>query len=158
MGSPPQPQTVLLATATSDIYLDSVDADMCQLGSSSSSGACRGGFFDSSASSTYQEIAASPAFNITYGDNSTAAGPLGADVVGIGDASISGIGFGVAESIVSTAGNSIGVMGLGYVSNEAVAESDRYPTILDAMVHSGAIDSRLFSVHLGSTCEFWLAQ
>lgn len=151
VGTPSQERTVIIGTASSDLYFDASSADECQLNNANSPTACRGGSFDPSQSKTYSIARAAPAFNITYGDGSTATGPYATDVVGIGNVAISGIEFGLAENFSVTSGNSVGILGLGYYTDEAVnSTSNLYPGLVDVMAYTGVIKSRLYSIYLGN--------
>lgn len=150
VGTPPQNQVVILDTGSSDLYFDSSTAPACQTTGQYS---CRGGTFDSSASSTYNVVDESPAFNTTFGDGSTAIGPFAEDTIGIGDVSIDSVQFGVAEEVMSTTGFAVGLMGLGYSANEAVLTSQQYPNIPEVLALSGEIDSRLYSIYLNDIGE-----
>lgn len=153
VGTPPQLQTVLLDTGSSDTYFDSSTASECKLPASDPS-SCQGGTFDLSASSTYQELDPSPAFNASYGDGSSAVGPFGEDVIGIGDVAVSPVQFGIAQEIDSTTGYSIGLMGIGYSRIEAVASrTDLYQNIPEVLSDAGVINSRLYSVYLNDDSE-----
>lgn len=155
VGTPPVEQTVILGTGSSDLYFDASSAEECQADNASSPTGCRGGSFDPSRSTTYNIVRPAPAFNITYGDGSTAVGPYAVDVVGIGNVAISGVEFGLAENFSVTVGNSVGILGLGYYTNEAVnSTSDLYPNLVDVMVHAGVINSRLYSIYLGDAGAF----
>lgn len=149
VGTPPQQQVVLLDTGSSDLYFDSSSASTCQ---GTGPYSCRGGTFDHDASSTYNVVAQSPAFNTTFGDGSTAIGPFAEDTIGIGDVSIAGVQFGVADEVTSTTGYAVGLMGLGYSINEASRR--QYPNIPEALASSGEIASRLYSVWLNDIGEF----
>lgn len=52
LGTPPQPMVVLLDTATSDLYVPAITNEDC----TKDSELCKGGTFDSGASSSYQLI------------------------------------------------------------------------------------------------------
>lgn len=152
VGTPPQDQVVILDTGSSDLYFDSSSAATCQGNGPNS---CRGGTFDSSKSSTYKVVAESPAFDTAFGDGSTASGPFAEDTIGIGDVSIAGVEFGVAEKVNSTTGYAVGLMGLGYSINEA--SKREYPNIPEVLATSGEIASRLYSVWLNDVGECCLS-
>lgn len=150
MGNPPQDQVVLLSTASSDLYFDSSSAASCQ---STGQDGCRGGTFDHDKSSSYKVVAQSPAFDTAFVDGSTAVGPFAEDTIGIGDVSIVGVQFGVAEESNSTAGYATGLMGLGYSRDES--SKTPYPNIPEVLASSGEIASRLYSIwlnDLGESC------
>lgn len=148
VGTPPQPQTVILDTGSSDLYFDASTAQTCELPANNPN-TCRGGTYNLQNSKTYKEVAAAPAFNTSFGDGSTAVGPYGSDVVGVGDVTISPVQFGVANQVNSTTGYSIGLLGLGYSANEAVTQIDNiYPNLPEVMKDSGVINSRLYSIYL----------
>jgi hypothetical protein len=143
VGTPPQDQVVILDTGSSDLYFDSSSAASCQ---STGQYSCRGGSFDYGKSSSYKVVTPSPAFDTAFGDGSTATGPFAEDVIGIGDVSIAGVQFGVADEVNSTTGFAVGLMGLGYSVNEA--SKREYPNIPEVLATSGEIASRLYSVWL----------
>ncbi|CAK4034066.1 acid protease [Lecanosticta acicola] len=148
VGTPSQSQTVILDTGSSDLYFDASSAQTCQLPATASN-SCQGGTFNPKNSSTYNVVDQSPAFNTTFGDGSTAVGPYASDVVGIGDVLVSPVQFGVADVVNSTTGYSIGLMGIGYSSNEAVqSRSDFYPNMPEILKDAGVINSRLYSIWL----------
>jgi len=151
VGTPPQDQVVILDTGSSDLYFDSSSAATCQGDGPNS---CRGGTFDNSKSSTYKVVAEAPAFDTAFGDGSTASGPFAEDTIGIGDVSIAGVEFGVADKVNSTTGFAVGLMGLGYSVNEA--SKRLYPNIPEVLATSGEIASRLYSVWLNDVGEFCL--
>ncbi|KXT11181.1 hypothetical protein AC579_6863 [Pseudocercospora musae] len=152
VGSPPQNQTVFLSTASSDTFFNSFSVSACQPGHTDAIQACGGGSFHAVDSDTYQEISRAPAFNTSFVDGSWAVGPLASDVIGIGDVALSNAHFGIAETFESPYGASFGFLALGYYNNEAV-DNSAYPNIIESMVQAGAINSRLFSIHLGSTAD-----
>ncbi|KAK4502549.1 hypothetical protein PRZ48_005974 [Zasmidium cellare] len=148
VGTPPQPQTVILDTGSSDLYFDASGAQTCQLPEDNPN-SCRGGTYDSSKSNTYKEVSAAPAFNTSFGDGSTAVGPYGSDVVGVGDVLVQPVQFGVANEVNSTTGYSIGLLGLGYSANEAVTSIEKaYQNLPEVLKDAGVINSRLYSIYL----------
>ncbi|KAK3117728.1 hypothetical protein LTR53_000657 [Teratosphaeriaceae sp. CCFEE 6253] len=149
VGTPPQPQVVILDTGSSDLYFDASSAAACldETGPYS----CRGGEFDSTKSTTYTVVDPYPAFNTSFGDGSTASGPFAEDMIGIGDVTIDNVQFGVAEEVNSTTGYAIGLMGLGYSENEATYHL--YPNMPEVLRDTGVINSRLYSVYLNSLGE-----
>lgn len=75
-------------------------------------------------------------------------------MVGIGDVLVSPVQFGVADEVNSTTGYSIGLMGIGYASNEAVqSRRDFYPNMPEVLKDAGEINSRLYSVYLNDESE-----
>lgn len=111
VGTPPQLQSVLLDTGSSDLYFEA--ANTCGSPGTTPE-TCRVAGFDRSLSSTYREILnASSGFAISYADNSTARGPFGEDVVGIGSTSINDAQFGVAEIVNDPPTQNNGILGIG---------------------------------------------
>ncbi|KAK4624521.1 putative aspartic-type endopeptidase OPSB [Fulvia fulva] len=148
VGTPPQEQTVIIDTGSSDLYFDATSAATCNLPSTNAN-SCQGGTYDKTKSSSYKEVEASPAFNTSFGDGSSATGPYGSDVVGIGDIQLSPAQFGVAETVDSTTGYAIGLLGLGYTTNEAVTDPRNfYQNLPEVLKEAGVINSRLYSVYL----------
>lgn len=100
-------------------------------------------------------MAEAPAFDTAFGDGSTASGPFAEDTIGIGDVSIAGVEFGVADKVNSTTGFAVSLMGLGYSVNEA--SKRQYPNIPEVLATSGEIASRLYSVWLNDVGMFFLS-
>lgn len=142
VGTPPQVQTVILDTGSSDTYLDARDATACETTGEYS---CRGGTFNSGSSSTYK-VTIPNGFSTSFGDGSTATGDFATDVVQIGDVAIDNVQFGLASNVNSTTGFAVGLMGIGYSLNEA--SSTQYANMPEVLRDSGAINSRLYSVFL----------
>lgn len=143
VGTPPQVQTVILDSGSSDLYLDASSAPACK--GTSSPHSCRGGSFDTGASSTYSVVIAD-GFNTSFGDGSTATGDLGKDTVYIGDVVLENVQLGIASEVDTTTGYSVGLMGIGYSYNEAA--TNKYPNMPEVLKDAGAINSRLYSVFL----------
>ena len=145
VGTPPQPQVVILDTGSSDLYFDASTAEACE---STGPYSCNGGEFTPKNSNTYTIIEQAPAFNASYGDGSTAVGPFAADTIGIGDVLIENVQFGVAEEVNSTTGYAIGLMGIGYSAIEA--SRHLYSNMPEVLKKAGVINSRLYSIFLNS--------
>lgn len=143
VGTPPQVQTVILDTGSSDLYFDASTAPACE--NSASLDSCRGGSFKTSASSTYTVVQPG-GFNTSFGDGSTATGPYSRDSVTIGDVILHNVQMGIATEVDSTSGFAVGLMGLGYSANEAT--DTPYPNMPEVLVDAGVISSRLYSVFL----------
>ncbi len=105
-----------------------------------------GGTFSKTASKSYKQVLPSPSFNASYGDGSEAIGPFGEDTVCINNICVEGVQFGVAETVKSTVGPAIGLMGVGSSYIEATRHT--YPNIPDVLVDAGVINSRLYSLYL----------
>lgn len=143
VGTPPQSQQVLLDTGSSDTYFLTSSTCVTPLSDPNS---CRGGIFFPKNSTSYTVVEPSPAFNTSFGDGSTAVGPLARDAIDIGGLVIENVEFGVAEDVDTTAGFSTGQLGLGYSANEAPTQ--KYPNLPEVLKDSGAINSRLYSIYL----------
>jgi hypothetical protein len=141
IGTPPQKISFLLDTGSSDTWVNSVDADICNsVRLQTTIGYCQTQF-DQNASSTY-ELLPDIDFNITYLDGRNIKGSYFNDTVHIGDASVRNQQLGLAlESVRPT-----GIMGLGFSSN--VAASRQYPTIVDNLVSQGFINAPVYSLYL----------
>lgn len=108
---------MIIDTGSSDLYFDATSASTCSLPSTNAN-SCQGGTYDKTKSSSYKEVEPAPSFNTSFGDGSSASGPYGSDVIGIGNVQVSPAQFGVAETVDSTTGYAIGLLGLGYSTNE----------------------------------------
>lgn len=110
VGTPPQPQLVILDTGSADLWLGAS-------GSNCGSVSCREPGFNRTLSTTYREILNDTSgLAAIYGDQSSAFGPFGQDTVGIGSASIAEAQFGVAEKIYESDREDLsynGILGIG---------------------------------------------
>ncbi|KAI7370714.1 hypothetical protein KC354_g1069 [Hortaea werneckii] len=151
VGTPPQPQVVILDTGSADLYFDSTDASTCSL---TNEYAYKGSTFSPDNSSTYQVVDPYPAFDTAFGDGSTATGEYGEDTVGIGDVRIENVQFGLAEGLYITTGYAVGLMGLGYSYLEPIEYTDDlYPNIPEVLRATGVTNSRLYSVSLNDLSD-----
>jgi len=158
VGTPPQTLTLLIDTGSSDVWMLASTADLCTNPEAQAyygTGGCSS-TFDSSKSSTFKVVAQGE-FDITYADNSGAAGDYITDTFSIGGATIKALEMGLAYNTSS----STGVLGIGYDLNEASdsvtspdpTSSDTsspfiYPSIIDTMVSQGLINSKAYSLYL----------
>lgn len=92
VGTPPQPFSVQLDTGSSDIWIPSVDSDACQQVPE----ACQAlGQFDSSASSSFQEIGRGE-FQIQYQDDSAIQGDYITETLVVGKTTVRNLTMGLA--------------------------------------------------------------
>jgi hypothetical protein len=142
VGTPGQPMTMILDTGSSDAWVLSVDADLCnsrtlqrKYGDSCSP------TYDPSKSSTYK-VAVKDGFSIQYLDNSEAAGDYIYDNFKIANVTVEKLQIGLADKVAM----GTGVLGIGFPENEAAA--DVYPNIIDQLADQGLINSRAYSLYL----------
>ncbi|GIZ38930.1 hypothetical protein CKM354_000232800 [Cercospora kikuchii] len=150
IGSPPQEQRLYLSTGSSDLHVNSAEALACQR--DTTLGPCDGGTFNASASTTYKEVEAAPAFNLTYSDGRYAVGPFGNDVLRIGSLVLEDVQFGIGDQVDGDGLNNIAMMGLGYATWQRTSVDDLrspYQSVLGLMVREKIAASRLFSITLG---------
>lgn len=89
-------------------------------------------------------------FQITYADNTGAAGDYIKDTLSIGGATIKALEMGLAYNSTSATG----VMGIGYSLNEASDDARTqidpfvYPSIIETMVSQGLINTKAYSLYL----------
>lgn len=144
VGTPPQLISFLLDTGSSDTWVNSVDADICN----SQSMQTRMGFcqaqFDQDESTTFETLE-DDGFDITYLDGRRIRGDYFQDNVHIGDATVEEQQLGLALKSVRPSG----IMGLGFGSN--VAADRAYATIIDNLLNQGFIDAPAYSLYLVRT-------
>ena len=169
IGTPPQVQTFIIDTGSSDIWMFA--PHVCEESSSLKlQHRCSENSFNSSVSSTFQ-LQEAPAFEIEYGDGSRATGDYFSDNCAMGEVALSNLTMAVANE---TIGHFYGVMGIGYRANEVVTSNTGVhnrtstgsgfpegvngdfvngttpttPTLLDQLVTDGLIISQAYSLWL----------
>lgn len=149
IGTPPQFFGLQIDTGSSDTWVPSRSADVCQKSRLS----CGLGSFVSSASKTYK-LYARNAFQIKYQDDSHIEGDYFKDTVVIGNSSITSMQLGLATS----ASRGVGILGIGFQSGESIASTDPdsvYPNLVNQLKDQKFINSLAYSLwlnDLGISC------
>lgn len=143
IGTPPQQFAVQLDTGSSDIWVPSVRADICDVNPE----ACLVfGAFDSKASKTFK-LVASDAFEIQYQDGSQISGDFISDTLNIGGTSIKDMQMGLASS----ASRGVGIMGIGFQSGESVSSQNPnlvYPNVINQLKNQKFVNTLAYSLWL----------
>ncbi|KAI5966182.1 SAP8 [Candida pseudojiufengensis] len=145
VGSNKQPQTVIIDTGSSDLWVVDSNAQCAPRVSCKSSGT-----FSPSSSSTWQSLGAQ--FAIGYGDGSSSTGTWGKDTVSFGGVTITGQQLG---DVTQTSVNQ-GILGIGYTGNEAVTDANgnrdisNYDNVPVTLKKQGKINSLSYSLYLNS--------
>ena len=141
LGTPAQDLQLHIDTGSSDLWVNSPSSQLCQ----SRVSPCKGGTYDSSASSTYHLV--NNDFNISYVDGSAALGDYVSDTLEFGGITLPDFQFGIGESSTSTEG----VLGIGYAVSEVQvgrAGLKEYPNLPLALLNAGHIKSNAYSLWL----------
>ncbi|KAF9915597.1 hypothetical protein BX616_005794 [Lobosporangium transversale] len=138
VGTPPQEVKLDFDTGSSDIWFPAVNC---------TSAACKQhAQYDPSLSSTFQEDGRR--WKITYGDQSSASGILGNDIVTVGGISVyQTIGLAQKQSSHFSSSISDGLFGLGFNTIETVPG---VKTFLDNAIEAGLLEKPVISVFLPS--------
>ncbi|KAI4204505.1 MAG: hypothetical protein LQ350_001055 [Teloschistes chrysophthalmus] len=151
IGTPPQQFVVQIDTGSSDLWVPSVQSDVCQQEACSQTGQ-----FVDEKSSTF-DLGNQEPFKITYGDSSTYAGYLVTDTVAVGDTKLDNATFGlVLESRNTPQGGgggftTNGVWGISFENSESeVVEqgASQYTGIVGLMKKQGVISRMAYSLWL----------
>ena len=143
VGTPGQPFSVQLDTGSSDIWIPSVDSDICL----EETQLCQVlGQYDSTASKSYVDVDQG-GFQISYEDNSAISGDYINETLAIGDTVIKHMTMGLALQ----ATRPFGIMGIGYDADESIAATDPdqiYPNIISQLKAQGFINTLAYSLWL----------
>ena len=149
VGTPGQPFSVQLDTGSSDIWIPSVESDVCREDEQD----CQAlGQYDSSASSSYVDVGVGQ-FQIQYQDNSAVTGDYINETLAIGNTVIRNMKMGLAFE----ATRPLGIMGIGYVADESIAAqspNNVYPNIVAQMKNQGFISTSAYSLWLNDLSTF----
>lgn len=139
IGTPAQSFLIDFDTGSADLWVPS--------SSCTSSGCSTHSKYTSSKSSTTSKK--SGTFSISYGDGSTASGPIYSDTVAVGGLSVTGQYFSpvTSESSSFSSDPSDGIMGLAFSSISSIGA----PTFIENLYSQGKISSPVFGFRLASS-------
>lgn len=147
IGNPPQNLSLQLDTGSSDLWVPSVNSDLCAQGGCSDYGS-----FDTSVSATFQPQENAPDFHALYGDNSEYAGFYGTDAISVGGVAVDNAVFGVVENSANVVGGGNGLMGISFDIGEFQFVEGQLTTPYNGFVtqlkQNGAIKTRSYSLWL----------
>ena len=143
VGTPGQPFSVQLDTGSSDIWIPSVDSNVCVQEEQE----CQLlGQYDQSASSSGVEVSQG-GFQIQYEDNSAVEGDYINETLSIGNTVIKDMTMGLATQ----ATRPFGIMGIGYDADESIAATNPngvYPNVIAQLKAQGFISTLAYSLWL----------
>ncbi|THW61017.1 acid protease [Aureobasidium pullulans] len=144
VGTPGQIQSALVDTGSSDTIFPDSTAIACRTKSGCAT------TFVLEESPDYKVVTPG-GLSVGYRDHSKMEGDYSVDRVQLGDISITNARIGVAKVVEDPTGIKTAILGLGYPSNEGQNTSPQpyCSTLLQALVESGEIESRLYGVYLG---------
>lgn len=142
VGTPPQPQRMVLDTGSSDIWVVANDADLCTSTRLQLYHGDNCAFvYDRTRSSTYT-LKQRRGFSITYLDGTASKGDYFTDTLQIANFTLQNLQMGVASTTI----RGTGVMGIGYSNH--VAAPEPYPNIIDELVNQKVIAIKAYSLYL----------
>lgn len=142
IGTPAQILRLHIDTGSSDLWTNVKNSEICSYRGNLCSNS---GTYSASSSSTYKFVNSD--FSVSYVDGSGATGDYATDNVGIGGKTINALQFGIGYASTS----SEGILGIGYTTNEAQANTAKlktYPNLPQAMADGGLIRSNAYSLWL----------
>lgn len=142
VGSPPQPQRMVLDTGSSDIWVVAYNADLCtsQRMQEYYGDTCSDVFTPSKSSSF--ELVDRRAFSIKYLDGTASTGDYITDDFSIANTTIKSLQMGYATKVV----RGTGILGIGFSNH--VAAATPYPNIMDELVKQNIIPTKAYSLYL----------
>ncbi|CAE6459097.1 unnamed protein product [Rhizoctonia solani] len=140
IGTPGQKFLIDFDTGSADLWIPS---SSCQ-----TEGCQNKNVYTFSSSSTAKEVSSSQKFSISYGDGSTASGPVYTDTVSAGGLSVTNQSFSAVTSESSSFSQdpSDGIMGLAFSSISTIGA----PTFVENLASQGVVSSSVFSMYLAS--------
>lgn len=140
IGTPAQSISLHIDTGSSDLWVNAPNSTLCEQYAQDCDSS---GVYTATSSSTYAYVNSN--FNITYADSSGAAGIYATDDVTFGGVTLDNLQFGIGYTSTSTEG----VLGIGYITNEASTEFDKtYSNLPVALVSAGYIETNAYSLWL----------
>lgn len=143
IGTPGQFFSLQVDTGSSDVWVPSVTAPICQ---STKNDGCFVGSFDATKSSTFTEVGPGE-FNISYVDGSGSTGDYIQDTFSMSGATLKSFQMGLA----SNTDIPYGLIGIAYsnsVANVFTGNGSAYPNLVDELVIQGIIPTQAYSLWL----------
>ncbi|KAI9762316.1 MAG: hypothetical protein M4579_000464 [Chaenotheca gracillima] len=142
LGTPPQTLRLHIDTGSSDMWMNSPDARICNVRGNPCSDS---GTYNANKSSSYKFVSSD--FNISYQDGSAALGDYATDTLHLGRTDIRAVQFGIGYQSSSPES----ILGIGYKANEVQVNRNNkpaYPNLPQAMKDAGLINSVAYSLWL----------